>query len=124
MGILIYSMLTSLDGYIEDRDGRFGWARPDEEVHRFVNELQRSVGTHLYGRRMYDTMVYWETAHTLADQPGYADDYAAIWQAGRQDRVLEDPRDCFEREDAHRTQLRSRSGPAVEDGGERQRRRA
>ena len=81
MGILIYSMLASLDGYIEDRDGGFGWARPDEEVHRFVNELQRSVGTHLYGRRMYETMVYWETAHTLADQPGYADDYAAIWQA-------------------------------------------
>jgi dihydrofolate reductase len=80
MGRLIYSTLASLDGYIEDRDGNFGWAAPDEEVHRFVNELERPVGTYLYGRRMYETMVYWETVD-LADQPDHVRDYAQIWQA-------------------------------------------
>ena len=70
MARLIYSMLTSSDGYTKDERGRFGWAAPaDEEVHSYVNELASSVGTHLYGRRMYETMVYWETAHTIADQP-------------------------------------------------------
>ena len=77
---LIYSAITSLDGYIEDEDGNFDWAAPDEEVHAFVNDLQRPVGTYLYGRRMYETMVYWETAHTVADHP-VERDYAQIWQA-------------------------------------------
>jgi dihydrofolate reductase len=76
---LIYSAITSLDGYIEDEDGNFDWAAPDEEVHAFVNDLQRPVGTYLYGRRMYETMVYWETAHTVADHP-VERDYAQIWQ--------------------------------------------
>jgi dihydrofolate reductase len=81
MGKLIYSAIASLDGYIEDRHGNFEWAAPDAEVHTFVNDLERPVGTHLYGRRMYDTMRFWETAHTIPDQPSYARDYTEIWQA-------------------------------------------
>jgi dihydrofolate reductase len=81
MGKLIYSMLTSLDGYTEDEDGSFDWAAPDDELHRFVNDLNRPVGTHLYGRRMYDTMSYWETAGTEPDAPDFVRDFASIWQA-------------------------------------------
>ena len=81
MAKLIYSAITSLDGYIEDEDGNFDWAAPDEEVHAFVNDLERPVDTYLYGRRLYETMVYWETAHTLPDQPQVFRDYTEIWQA-------------------------------------------
>jgi dihydrofolate reductase len=81
MAKLIYSAITSLDGYVADEDGNFDWAEPDEEVHSFVNDLERPVGTYLYGRRMYEVMVYWETAHTLADQPPFIQDFAEIWQA-------------------------------------------
>jgi dihydrofolate reductase len=81
MAKLIYSAITSLDGYVADEDGVFDWAAPDEEVHTFVNDLERPVGTYLYGRRMYEVMVYWETAHTLADQPPSVQDFAEIWQA-------------------------------------------
>jgi dihydrofolate reductase len=81
MAKLIYSAITSLDGYVADEQGNFDWAAPDEEVHSFVNDLERPVGTYLYGRRMYDVMVYWETAHTLADQPPVGQDFAEIWQA-------------------------------------------
>ncbi len=81
MGRLIYSMITSLDGYVSDPDGNFGWGAPEEESHTFVNEQSRSIGTYLYGRRMYETMVYWETAHTLPDQPPFIQEYARIWQA-------------------------------------------
>jgi dihydrofolate reductase len=77
---LIYSAITSLDGYVADEDGRFDWSAPDEEVHSFVNDLERPIGTYLYGRRMYEVMVYWETAHTLTDQPPYVEEYAEIWQ--------------------------------------------
>ena len=66
MAKLIYSMLTSLDGFVEDAGGGFGWAAPSEEVHAFANDLAASVGTYLFGRRMYDTIVYWETAHDVA----------------------------------------------------------
>ena len=86
MAKLTYSMLASLDGYVEDESGRFDWAAPDEEVHVFVNDLERPFGTHLYGRRMYETMVYWETAHTVAGQPPHILDYAEIWQAA--DKVV------------------------------------
>ena len=86
MGKLIYSAIASLDGYVEDRHGNFEWAEPDEEVHTFVNEIERPVGTYLYGRRMYDTMRFWETAHTIPDQPSYARDYTQIWQAA--DKVV------------------------------------
>jgi dihydrofolate reductase len=81
MADLIYSAITSLDGYVEDADGGFDWAAPDEEVHAFVNDLERSVGTYLYGRRMYETMLYWETAHTLADQTAVVRDFTHLWQA-------------------------------------------
>ncbi|MGH3679474.1 MAG: dihydrofolate reductase family protein [Natronosporangium sp.] len=81
MGKLIYSAIMSLDGYTADQDGRFDWAAPDEEVHAFVNDLLRPVGTHLYGRRMYEVMVFWETAHTLPDQRPVSEDFARIWQA-------------------------------------------
>ena len=80
MAKLIYSAITSLDGYIADQNGNFDWAVPDEEVHAFINELERPIGTYLYGRRMYETMVYWETAHTAADHP-VEQDFAEIWQA-------------------------------------------
>jgi dihydrofolate reductase len=81
MARLIYSAIASLDGYVADEHGKFDWAEPDDEVHRFVNDLERPVGTYLYGRRMYDVMVLWETAHTLADQPTFARDFAVLWQA-------------------------------------------
>ena len=61
MAQLIYTVISSLDGYFEDAAGRFDWAEPDEDVHAFVNELERPIATYLYGRRMYETMVYWET---------------------------------------------------------------
>jgi dihydrofolate reductase len=80
MARLIYSAITSLDGYVADEGGNFDWAAPDEEVHTLANDLERPVGTYLYGRRMYDVMVYWETAHTLADQPPFIRDFAEIWQ--------------------------------------------
>jgi dihydrofolate reductase len=86
MAKLIYSAITSLDGYIEDATGKFDWAEPDEEVHRFVNELTRPVGTYLYGRRMYEMMLYWETAHTVPDQPPYVQEFTAIWQ--KADKVV------------------------------------
>src|SRR5438105_3208280 len=78
---LIYSMLASLDGYIADEDGKFDWAVPDDEVHSFINDLERPVDTYLYGRRMYATMVAWETVNTGADQPRAILDFAQIWQA-------------------------------------------
>ena len=81
MAKLIYSAITSLDGYIEDTEGKFDWAEPDEEVHAFVNELERPVGTYLYGRRMYETMVFWENPPDLAAQPPFVQDFAQIWQA-------------------------------------------
>ena len=81
MARLIYSAITSLDGYVADQDGNFDWAAPDEEVHTFVNDLERPVGTYLYGRRMYEVMVYWESAHTLDGQPPFIRDFTRIWQA-------------------------------------------
>ena len=83
---VIYSAITSLDGYVADANGNFDWAAPDEEVHSFVNDLERPVGTYLYGRRMYEVMVYWETAHTLPDQPPFIRDFAQLWQAA--DKVV------------------------------------
>ena len=80
MGKLIYSAITSLDGFLEDEDGRFDWAAPDEEVHAFVNDLVRPIGTYLYGRRMYETMVFWETAATGDDQSAISRDYTEIWR--------------------------------------------
>ena len=81
MARLIYSAITSLDGYVADQDGNFDWAAPDEELHTFVNHLEQPVGSYLYGRRMYEVMVYWESAHTLAGRPPFVRDFTRIWQA-------------------------------------------
>jgi len=81
MAHLIYSAISSLDGYIEDTDGNFDWAMPNEEVHRFINNLERTAGTYLYGRRMYETMMVWETDPNLAADSPLTQDFAEIWQA-------------------------------------------
>ncbi len=78
MAKLIYSAISSLDGYVADEDGNFDWAEPDEDVHAFVNDLEQEVGTYLYGRRMYEVMVAWETMSL--DQPPVMRDYAEIWR--------------------------------------------
>ncbi len=80
MAKLIYSAIASLDGYVADEDGNFDWAEPDEEVHSFVNDLERPFGTYLYGRRLYEVMVAWETM-PLAGQPPFIRDFAVIWRA-------------------------------------------
>ena len=80
MATLRYTVIASLDGYVEDAEGAFDWAAPDEEVHAFVNDLERPVGTHLYGRRMYETMVFWESPPDLTAPP-HVRDFAEIWQA-------------------------------------------
>jgi dihydrofolate reductase len=81
MAKLIYAAIASLDGYVEDEQGDFRWAAPDEEVHAFVNDLERPIGVYLYGRRMYETMVFWETAGTDPDQRDVSRDYAELWRA-------------------------------------------
>jgi dihydrofolate reductase len=81
MAKLIYSMITSLDGYVADESGAFDWAAPDDEVHAFVNDLERPIGTYLYGRRMYETMQYWETADAQPGQSPVSLDFAQLWQA-------------------------------------------
>jgi dihydrofolate reductase len=78
---LIYSAIASLDGYVEDARGKFDWAMPDEEVHAFVNDLERPVGSYLYGRRMYETMAAWETLGTRPDESAVARDFGQIWRA-------------------------------------------
>ena len=81
MAKLIYSVIASADGYVEDAAGSFDWAAPDEDLLRFVNDLERPIGTYLYGRRMYETMLYWETALLTPDQPSSVRDFTGIWQA-------------------------------------------
>jgi dihydrofolate reductase len=83
---LIYSMIASLDGYIADEDGKFDWAEPDEEVHTFINDLGRPVGTYLLGRRMYEVLAYWEDPPALDEQPSFVQEFAEIWQAA--DKVV------------------------------------
>jgi len=95
MAKLMYAAIASLDGYVEDEEGRSDWAMPDEEVHAFVNDLERPIGTYLYGRRMYETMVFWETASEhRADEPAVFWDYAEIWRAAEKivySRTLQTP---------------------------------
>ncbi|HWI95607.1 MAG TPA: dihydrofolate reductase family protein [Solirubrobacterales bacterium] len=86
MARLIYSTISSLDGYVADADGNFDWAAPDEEVHAFVNELERPVGTHLHGRRMYEVMAFWETVDIGPEQSPVMRDFAEIWRAA--DKVV------------------------------------
>ncbi len=117
---LVYSAITSVDGYLADDAGKFDWAMPDEEVHTFVNDLERGVGTYLYGRRMYETMRYWEAIDPVGERdPARAGDFAAIWQRCRQGRVLEDARRGLECQDAGRAGLRPGRGAA--DEGDRRR---
>jgi len=92
---LIYSMLMSVDGYVEDEHGRFDFAQPDEEVNVFINQITSSVGTYLYGRRIYESMVYWETAHTVPDLPQFLRDWTRQWLAAEKivySRTLTEPR--------------------------------
>src|SRR3984957_442468 len=94
MAKLIYAAIASLDGYVEDEEGRFDWAAPDDEVHAFVNDLERPIGTYLYGRRMYETMMFWETVSTEADEPAVSRAYAGIWRAAEKivySRTLQTP---------------------------------
>ena len=86
MAKLIYSVITSLDGYVADTAGSFDWVEPDEEVHAFINDLERPIGTYLYGRRMYEVMAAWEATDTFVDQPRVMQDFAKIWQAA--DKVV------------------------------------
>ncbi|MDO1451560.1 dihydrofolate reductase family protein [Rhodocytophaga aerolata] len=103
-------MLTSLDGYIEDKEGNFGWAAPqDEQVHTYINELVSSVGTYLYGRGMYETMLYWETAHTIPNQPRFVLEWAHEWQAAEKivySSTLSEPR-------SKRTRLEQEWNPEI-----------
>lgn len=93
MSQLIYSMIASLDGYTADRDGRFDWAAPNDALHTFVNDLERPVGTYLYGRKMYETMRAWETDTSLIEGSPTTADYARIWQSAEKivySRTLDD----------------------------------
>ena len=86
MAKLIYAAIASLDGYVADEDGKWDWSIPDEEVHRTVNDITRPLGTHLYGRRMYEVLVAWEHPEKFDDPPPFIRDYAEIWQAA--DKVV------------------------------------
>ncbi len=125
MAKLIYATIASLDGYVADEQGRFDWAKPDADVHGFVNGLVRPIGTYLYGRRMYETMVAWESAHTFAGQQPVFQDFAEIWQAAEKvvySRTLEEPsseRTRIEREFDPQTvrALKASSGRDIAVGG-------
>ena len=125
MANLIYAAIASLDGYVEDATGKFDWAAPDAEVHGFVNDLERPIGTYLYGRRMYETMVFWETAGTGGGDPAVIRDYAEIWRAAEKvvfSRTLTEvssARTSLERElDADRMRgLKERSAADLSIGG-------
>ncbi len=103
MAKLIYLAIMSLDGYIADEHGNFDWAEPDEEVHAFINDLVRPVGTYLYGRRMYETMAVWETLDAGPDQRSVSRDFAHVWRSADKiiySRTLQDvstPRTRLER---------------------------
>jgi dihydrofolate reductase len=109
MAKLICSGISSLDGYIADQDGNFDWGVPDAEVHTFVNELERPIGTYLYGRRMYEVMVSWETAQVGADQPAFVRDFASIWRAA--DKIVYST--TLERVSSARTRIERQFDPAV-----------
>jgi dihydrofolate reductase len=125
MAKLIYSAISSLDGYVADAEGNFDWSVPDEEVHKFVNDLERPIGTYLYGRRMYAVMHYWDSAPTGNREPSAEQEYAKIWQAADKiiySRSLEDvstARTRIEREfdpNAIR-QLKAAAGRDISVGG-------
>ena len=101
MGKLIYTTISSLDGYVADAEGNFAWAAPGKEVHEFVNDLERTIGTYLCGRRTYEVLQFWESLPTPAEQPEAMRDYAAIWQAA--DKIVVSK--TMESVSAPRTQL-------------------
>jgi dihydrofolate reductase len=104
---LIYSAIASLDGFIEDAQGAFAWAAPDDEVFAFVNDLERPIGTHVYGRRMYETMLYWEAGGTDEDSSAVERDFASIWRSAEKlvfSRTLKTPSTA-------RTRVESRFDP-------------
>jgi dihydrofolate reductase len=109
MAKLIYAAITSLDGYIEDAGGSFDWAAPSAEVHAFVNDLERPIGTYLYGRRMYEVMVAWETMPTDAGQSPGVRDFAQIWRAA--DKVVYST--TLDRVSSARTSIERRLDPAA-----------
>jgi dihydrofolate reductase len=86
MGRLVYSVIASLDGYVDDAEGAFGWAMPDEEVHGYVNDLMRPIGTHLYGRRLYGVMAGWQTLGSTPDESAVTRDFGALWRGA--DKVV------------------------------------
>jgi dihydrofolate reductase len=86
MGHLIYSVITSLDGYVNDAEGGFAWAMPDDDVHAYVNDEMRPVGTHLYGRRLYEVMAGWQTFGTSPEEPAVVRDFGELWRAA--DKVV------------------------------------
>ena len=109
MAKLIYAYNTSLDGYVKDEEGNFDWTEPDEEVHTFFNELERTIGTSLYGRRMYETMRVWQDPEGLEEQDEYIREYAEIWQDADKivySRTLEEPT-------TPRTRIESEFDPAA-----------
>jgi dihydrofolate reductase len=106
---LVCTAITSLDGYVADEDGGFDWSAPDEQVHAFVNDLERPVGTYLYGRRLYQVMSAWETMHTEPDQPPFVLDYATVWQAA--DKIVYST--TLESVRTARTRLEPRFDPAA-----------
>jgi dihydrofolate reductase len=109
MAKLIYSAITSLDGYVEDSGGNFDWGAPDREVLGFINDLERPIGTYLYGRRMYETMAFWETAAAGSDQPAEMREFAEIWRAAEKivfSRTLREP-------SSERTRIESAFEPAA-----------
>jgi dihydrofolate reductase len=118
MAKLIYTAIASLDGYVEDEHGNFDWAAPDDDVHAFVNDLERPIATHLYGRRMYETMVFWETVDT--GEAAVARDYAEIWRAADKvvfSRTLQNPSSARTRieQDFDPAQIRGMKGSAASD---------
>jgi dihydrofolate reductase len=109
MARLIYSAITSLDGYVSDEGGNFDWGKPDEEMHSYLNSLERSVGTYLYGRRMYEVMVYWEDPPGLADAPAYIQEFARIWKSA--DKVVYST--TLDTPSSAKTRIERRFDPAV-----------
>ena len=104
---MIYSVIASLDGYVNDEHGEFGWARPDAEVHAFVNDQERAIGTYLYGRRLYETMAVWETMDTRGIPE--LEDYAQLWRAA--DKVVYSR--TLERVSTERTRLERAFDPVA-----------
>lgn len=109
MAKLIYAAISSLDGYVADSEGNFDWSMPSEEVHRFVNNLERRIGTYLYGRRMYEVMRYWETASTGNGEPSAGQEFAKMWQAT--DKIIYSR--SLENVSTARTKLERELDPAV-----------